>query len=215
MNIPKPKYFPENIGLQISQSNLRQITGYSQSQIFGLMGLAAISGHKEINIISGIYPQLYINIRIEDSSCEIARTFLFGEKIIVNELFEISEPYSRRQRIGTKVFCSQVSAARMEGFEKITAWAAGNFKNIEHWNGYITWGKLGFTMDADAQSDFDELMKRLGRNEKTLKELLSIDENCWVENGFSWDGEFSLLEDSDNIKNLLKYLSKSGLKEWL
>lgn len=207
------KFIRQNLERPITKDNVEDITGYSLEMLLSLMGLAVISEYKEVFYIEGIYPLLQISVRIPDLSCEISRIFRFDERTIVNQYFEIENPELRSRQIGTKIFCSQVYQARKEGFDRLIIWATGNHEQILHWNGYITWAKLGYTLSEESRIKFIQCMNKLNREESSLKELLSTKEGekIWIENGFSWDGEFLLDTNSENSKNLREYLKRKGL----
>lgn len=85
-------------------------------------------------------------------------------------------------------------------------------KQVDY-NGYITWGKLGYTMLITPREQFEKLLREHNRTEETLFELLKTKEGYefWKRNGFSWSGIFFLTEGSENITLLKEYLKTRNI----
>jgi hypothetical protein len=205
------QFHSQHVNTEVNPTNIFQITGYSLSNFYEIMGISGAWGVKKLNIINGEYPEVYISVSTPDF--DITRRFNFEDRTIENVFFEIIDKANRSQGWGIEIFSSQVEAATDFGFNKITVSAAGSLASLDAWNGYITWGKFGFTMTPKHQAKFDILMRKHGRTEIDLNELLSTNEGLsfWVQNGKEWQGEFSLLDPSENRNILYEYMKKKGL----
>ncbi len=131
-----------------------------------------------------------------------------GEQRVISQLIEV---HTQGRGIGTNLLINQVTEARKLGFTEIHLYAARS----DEYNGYYTWGRLGFTMRLQQSKDeFTTLMHDNKRPEKTLKDLLSTAEgrNFWKQPdiGFPWEGIFIVDSKSDNSQLLNKYLLSKG-----
>jgi hypothetical protein len=77
-----------------------------------------------------------------------------------------------------------------------------------NWQGYYTWGRLGFQMDQEDHEDLMMMLSRIGRSETCLWELLRHPEgqDLWRRDGFTWHGSFELHERSQSLVWLKGYL---------
>ncbi len=152
-----------------------------------------------------------ISIRVSDKNLIIKRRLDLEHKIIHNELLIIRNENLKYKGIATKILSCQIFHSYQKRINKIQLYAAGD-KNSEKYNGYITWGKLGFTIEEiegfeNYNLKFTKLLKSHGRQEKTLFELLTTEEGTkfWCEFGFAWFGEFNLTNNSVNWENIIYY----------
>jgi hypothetical protein len=103
----------------------------------------------------------------------------------------------------------------------ISTFAYGDPSIKEKVNGFIRLGDYGFLMDPLYQSDFLDLIKRLGRSEKYLHELLCTSEGrlIWERYGSCWHGTFDTSKDSLSMQLLNKKVkeksSQIGLNPYL
>ena len=82
------------------------------------------------------------------------------------------------------------------------------------WQGYYTWGRLGFEMDWPDHEELMTMLKTLKRQETCLWELLSSPDgqDLWRRDGFTWHGSFYLYDQSKSLKWLKAYLLYKGKK---
>jgi len=186
---------PHYIGIQFDTTNCYELTGYTEKELIALAGIFGYANDFEITCFEGIYPNL--RIAIECNALTLQIEIQIGEGIIQNELMICHSP---GEGIGLKVFCAQTEAAIDAGFSQIRCLAVGRFEVIEMWNGYITWGKLGFIIDNYFLDRFLALLKEYNRKETTLGELLATKdgERFWTEHGMSWPGKFDLYAGSES-----------------
>lgn len=136
----------------------------------------------------------------------IERTINFVDKLIINATMII---YTPNEGIGNNLFYNQVTAAIKHGFKLLRT----NPVKGHNFNGYYVWGRLGYSI---VQSYLDQYKLWCEENEIEYKPLFEIllDETSrrkWIDNGYSWIGEFNLSDNSENIINYNKYLSIKGL----
>jgi hypothetical protein len=198
-------YKPENNGKDLTDYDCVLTTGYDPDELISFTGADYAGNYNRSVIIDGIYPAVRINIKHNDFS--LSRTINFEEQIIYNELFTVRKT---RKGLGKGILKSQVDVAFNAGFERIKLFAMGDYQRIKKWNGYITWGKLGFTMEDFERHNFNNFLITHNREEKHLHELLSTSkgEQILGENGYSWFGEFILKEDSLTRQLLNNYINK-------
>ena len=196
------------IGIEIDPTNCYELTGFTEHDLIALSGVFGYTHDFEVTRFEGIYPNL--RIVIESNALTLAIEIQIGEGIIQNELIICHNP---GEGIGLKVFCAQTDAAIDGGFNQIRCLAIGSYEAIKKLNGYITWGKLGFTIDDYFLEKFLTLLEKHNRKEKTLSQLLATEEGekFWMENGISWPGKFELYVGSESQMILENYKRKKGL----
>jgi len=67
-------------------------------------------------------------------------------------------------------------------------------------------------MQASSKTDFDHFLKLHGRDENTLYQLISTEEGLilWIAEGFSWEAEFDLAQDSESNRILSDYFARKS-----
>lgn len=144
-------------------------------------------------------------VKSSNNDFKVNRVIDFNDKSIYNSFMEV---YVANEKTGLKLLINQILQAKELGFKKLLV-TAGQSPTM---NGYMTWGKYGYTMKRYDQEDFDRLMQIHKRPENNLFELLSTKEGegFWNKHGWQWSGEFDLSDESINIKNLKTYMARKG-----
>ena len=139
------------------------------------------------------------------------RRINFGIRVIFNDFLEINKEI-QGNGIGTRLLCNQVKEARIRNFRRLDVSAMGPDGTDTNWQGYYTWGRLGFEMDTADHEDLMIMLRRLKREENNLWELLlhAYGQELWRRDGFTWHGSFYLHNDSQNLKWLRMYLNEKG-----
>ena len=112
-----------------------------------------------------------------------------------------------------KWVASQSGAATSKGFRHLEAFAYRDDSGATAlWSGYIVWGKLGYVLYDTSIHDFARFMKAKGRTEKSLIELLSSKDGLdfWIAEGFSWQGIFDLIPNSESYRILREYMERKN-----
>ena len=181
-------------------------------------------GIKElINLTGGIPSQEIqeLELRISSTTCEAmdisVKTNLYEVERVINLTDGIISNthmyvFDQQKQIGTRLFCNQVIAAKLRRFREIQTFAMGRDSG-ESWTGFYAWGRLGYQMILNDDTRFLQMMTTEGRPETNLWELLSTEEgkSFWLDNGFSWMGQFILDDDSLAMQQLRSYLYEKGL----
>lgn len=115
------------------------------------------------------------------------------------------------QGTGTRLFLNQIQAAREMGFRRIHVTAMAPSEDEPDWNGYYFWACLGFHNAED--EEFLEWAQAMGRNEPTLSALMQTEEGraLWKATGYTWIGDFFLIEDYYCIACLKEHLNRKGI----
>jgi len=135
------------------------------------------------------------------------RRINLGLRVIFNDFLEVTRA-AQGNGLGTRLLCNQVKTARARRFRRLDATAAGPDGSDVNWQGYYTWGRLGFQMDPEDHEDLMIMLSRIGRPETCLWELLQNQEGqaLWRRDGFTWHGSFELHEGSQSLTWLQGYL---------
>jgi hypothetical protein len=149
-------------------------------------------------------------VHINSSIYRCERQFDFENKVIANVFLRVN---AAGNGTGKRLLMNQITEARSFAFKKINLYASGGEEmggNTE-WNGYYTWGRFGFEMILEDQAKFNLWRKKFNRDEESLYDLLLTQEGraLWLEEGFSWHGEFDLDEKSITSKRFERYQAKS------
>jgi hypothetical protein len=147
-----------------------------------------------------------ISISIKFKEMTIHRTLFKEDKLVIlkNDYIKVDEA---NQAIGTKIFANQIVAAQKLGVNKIRALLAKGKLS----NGYYTFARFGFELDKDFKEAFKSRVNQSKnkRIQKTnnLNELMNFEEGrkYWLENGFSFFGEFDLSENSESMRIFKTY----------
>jgi hypothetical protein len=185
---------------------------YTQEEIVYLTGIAGVHPElqKEDNIKIEIYP--YVDcIRVFLTSSAIKRLQIIiypGNKYIDNQNIRSTKSITG---IGSRWVYAQAREAERQAFKYLQAIAyKDDSGSTEIWSGYIVWGKLGYLLYEDSIQDFERLMLRFGRSEKTLEELIKYPEGLtfWIKEGFPWKAWFDLTKESESKRILNEYIQK-------
>jgi hypothetical protein len=163
-------------------------------------------GDGEIISISVIGKE--VAILTEDCYCE--RKFNDDGKVDMLE-FILSPDLDKGQGKGSEIFSNQVKSFKEKGFKKLLTTAAKS----DVYNGYYTWARLGYDMSDDwhknALKDVLEDSKiKDFKNIESLPELMSFQKgrDFWKKNGFKFEGEFDLSDNSQSMFILNKYMEE-------
>lgn len=132
------------------------------------------------------------------------RTINFQTREIYNYLMIV---VNQKCGIGTNLFLNQVIAAKKYSFnEVITSANAGTY------NGFYTWGRLGYTMSQDHNDKLQMWCIERNIEPMPIFELLLNPEykSLWLNAGFTWEASFSLEIESENFTLLKRYLEEKG-----
>jgi len=208
----KSNYITENKAEIITEiDDIDDVIGSFNLSIHDLINLAGgIPSDKirELHVKVICHSEDVIDIYITTSLYEVVRVLNFGMHFISNTHMYV---YDQQHTIGTKLFCNQVVAAREKGFKVIYTTAMGK-EDGDNWTGYYTWGRLGYQMILGDDERFIRLMEGSNRHEQGIWELLSSEEGrvFWLENGFTWMGQFLLHDGSSTLEQLRNYLKEKG-----
>ncbi|OOQ57363.1 hypothetical protein [Mucilaginibacter pedocola] len=196
--------------MYLKEHNCEERTGFPIEYYINLSG------------IKGIYPDFRlqdardheiklenkrITIELEtDRFSDFSRTIDNHQKIILNNLM-----VNRGKSDGGaswKVLQSQVRYAAKHNFDKLIVDAYRELAKNGDYIGYLLWCKYGYYMQDEDLKDFTEFMKKSGRKEKNLDELIATVEGqeFWKEYGDRWNGEFDLQKNSWSRKKFAKAL---------
>jgi hypothetical protein len=203
------RFSVKNTSKEITLDNIKEITNYSLQEIYKLMGVYGGDwGHKVPTVHVSKYP--FLDISVETELFAICRQFRFDTGVVTNVYFGLGEGIEKGTGIGRTVFKRQVEFLAQEGFVKIKVDATGNPSNKDFFNGFITWGLLGFTMNEEYHLTFQKRVKARGIKVEDLFDLLiniKDGREYWEDvGGFDWRGEFLLQFGSVNLQNLEVYL---------
>lgn len=153
-----------------------------------------------------------IKVYIRSREFEITRTIDLEEKIIQNDSMVVT---NTGNGLGTFMFVNQVIAARRLEFRRLEVSALGGSDTgfERSWNGYYTWGRVGYLMGKKDGDRFKGWLKQSSWDFQYLHEVLDDEKGnaAWTKSGFMWDGYFDLSDESLSIEILQKYLLKRGI----
>lgn len=179
-----------------------------------LTGLAALGADGEIHFEGIGSGKMEVSYKSKD--VEITRTIDFETKTIRNEELRI---LTKKPGLGTKVFASQVDAARRSGFKHLECDA--KYEPPE-WSGGVVWPKFGYEADL-GRLDWDdetydaaiEIIERHGLNGGWVSNLMRIPEGreFWSKNCPEWvhGMKFDLSPTSMSSKVFGAYAAAKGL----
>lgn len=198
-------YKPENNGKNIEEYDCHYLTGYTEEELISFTGADPKDSFKQLVRISGFYPTIVVHVMHKEYT--VSRLIDFERAEIVNQLMQV---HRKQTGLGTKLLTKQVNVAVATGFTRLSLFAAGNRDKLDKLNGYVTFAKLGFTMINEEIEKFRLLINAFGRPEHTVNELVATEDGAewWIQNGYSWSGEFDLREGSINRKLLNAYLCR-------
>jgi hypothetical protein len=188
--------------------NLGVFDGIDKKDAYKYMAVAGVpKGFSErVELSKGIYDNVVVHIDTKD----ISMVRSIKGKTIKNASFYIR---NKAKYNGAYILYNQAKNAQKEGFEEIETTASGNYKSIEHTNGYYTWLRLGYKPDDDRDKEFvEEANAKLGTNITSVTELMHSQEgrDWWKENGGGFGGTFDLSKNSYSMKTLEEYVKNKN-----
>lgn len=188
--------------------NVISALGLSVKELINLAGGIPSDKIKELHLKAVSSSENVIEIYVTTNLYEVVRILNFEMLYINNTHMYV---FDQQNEIGTKLFCNQVIASKERGFKVIYTTAMGK-EDGDNWTGYYAWGRLGYKMILGDEDRFINTMVAANRKERDIWELLSYSDGraFWLENGFTWMGEFLLDNDSPAINQLRNYLKEKG-----
>jgi hypothetical protein len=183
---------------------------------------------KDLLAIAGLFgihpnPQSSDNITVEInpySDCvriNINSTVISNLQVVVYQAAKYVENQFIRAKtsgggIGARWVLAQVTETSQRNFTRLLAEAYRADDRSGDWSGYVVWAKYGYVMQVSSIPEFQLFMKKRGRAENDLHELISVPEGLeiWIAEGFSWDAEFDLAEGSQSRQILTDYFVRKG-----
>lgn len=177
----------------------------SNIELLNLCGGITDDSIAGLNLTVNIHEPCIYEVEVACDTHYAQRTINFKTKIISNELLKVAIP---NKGVGTMLFVNQIIAAKQAGFNEVNVMATKG----EEYNGFIHWGKLGYTLSAYDRLKFDAFCKQHNIVCTSLWDYLcnTGGEEFWKQNGFGWSGTFNLSANSININQLRIYLQKRG-----
>ena len=198
-------------------------TGFTAFKLLHLTGVFGIHDVKEFN---DLYATKKLNYKfyfdddddffvdiISPAIIKLRVRFIFPDEMYI-DLFRLN-PSFKGANVGFNRMRSQVEAAKTYSFTRITLWAYGNIKEFKNWDGYIIWGKYGFSMyEPREKHSFNSKMTedRLIHC-STINDLVYSKEGTayWKHRGEDWHGEFIMDDNSHNMNVFRRYGEERGL----
>ena len=154
-----------------------------------------------------------VEIEFNGSGIKMTREINLNNKIITNEYFKIDNNSSYKGR-GAEIFKDQVDNATKFGFKRIETYGAGEKNGI--YNGYYTWGRLGYEPKV-GQFHVEKALETFNNQNASnanFMEMMSTKkgQDFWKENGRGTDYKFDLTKDSPNQIRLQNYIDGKGKK---
>lgn len=138
----------------------------------------------------------------EDSLRSISGGVLYNELLVLKK--------DAPAGIGTRIFASQVEAARQLGLQRIEVYAAGSAGS--DYNGYYTWARLGYRAPLKAD-EMGRLPAEL-RGARDVGDLMATaaGRDWWRKNGSGRAMSFDLGAGSESLRHLQAYLKEKGIQ---
>lgn len=181
----------------------------SDKQLLTLCGGIPDSTLTRLELTISVDDSCVYDVEVNTEMYYVSRNINFKEGTIINSTMLVPAIY-RRNRIGTGLFYNQIVASRDHD---IRSFRINAIQGLDL-HGYVTWGKMGYSMRPFEQQRFNELCAKHNLRTECLYDLLKNSEgySFWGEHGFSWSGDFSLSENSQNIHYFKEYLRERSLK---
>lgn len=199
-----------NDGSTVNERNFDELSGYTEEQLLRFAGFFGNRHEIKDLTIKGTYPNVEVVIKTEDIM--LSRMIMFEAQEVKNILV-ISQ--HKRNRTGFNLVATQVKHLKPEGFKKMHCNASGNWQSIGKYNGFITWGKLGYLMiDEIDRNNFNSIKaKHPELQTLTFHEFLMNEKGSeiWAKNGESWDGYFEFGDNSPSLTQFETYRLARGL----
>jgi len=193
----------------IDEGEIITAFGLTINDLIDLTGGIPCSSIRDLELRVSALTSDTIELFVKTKFYEVARVLNFADKIILNTHMYVFE---QQKQIGTRLFYNQVVAARKHDFDEIQTTAMGK-EDGDNWTGFYAWGRLGYQMILGDDEKFRRLMEKENRFETNLWELLSTEEGkaFWLNNGFTWMGQFILEDNSSTMLQLSSYLREKNL----
>lgn len=135
-----------------------------------------------------------------------------GELVVKNEFFEVSKD-KQGSGLGMEIFGRQVEQASKLGISRIDTQAAGDYSQIDKWNGYYTWPRLGY--DGAIPSHVGSKLPTKFKKAKNVSDLMKTKDgrDWWKKNGDEVELSFDLSKDSQSQRVLKSYLGAKGIRK--
>ena len=131
-----------------------------------------------------------------------------GKLVMGNDYLRVART-ERRSGIGTKIFATQVSAARKLGVDEIRVHAAKG----AGFNGYYTWARLGYKLNVNTNT------RRLAQAQGFGKVVSTHDlmtkpggAEFWKAYGHDTTGSFSLKDSAKSMEVFKAYAASKGIR---
>ncbi|KAA2238564.1 hypothetical protein F0L74_20280 [Chitinophaga agrisoli] len=214
------------------ETTFKQLTGHDFKAVIALTGVYAVYTYDELAEGEGVListPNPFeAHILIMHEGLELTRIIDYNAQTIMNISFKLKK---QRAGTGTLVLIEQILAAEKENFGQLTCNAiGGEYEPL--FNGYSTWGKLGFSIVNNKLSKaigipsldrYNKLLEQHGIPSMPIHELLAAKniictngniiksgEDFWNApgNGFPWSGAFDTGKGSVNRAILCAYINR-------
>ena len=182
--------------------------------------LLGLSSEKEVKdffgdgeIIGISVKNEFVSVLTEDCYCQRE----FNEGVVDMLEFILNPDLDKGQGKGSEIFYNQVQSFKNKGQHKLVTDAA---KSEVH-NGYYTWARLGYGMRIREGhrnigiERFKQILNELQKDNelkdvRTVSELMTIKKgrDFWKKNGFAFNAEFDLSDDSQSMFILNKYMEE-------
>lgn len=175
----------------------------TNEQLMALCGGIPDATLTDIEMEVMVEQDCYYTVYVKTNKYDLIRVIDLRNGNIRNTSLDVNEEY-RRQGLATRILENQIEAAREMNINEIILVASKG----QDFDGYLVWGRLGFTMGEEDQARFNRLCQAHGRGEDNLFELLKTEDGkaFWQEHGYTWSGKFNLEDDSDNMNDFEEYL---------
>lgn len=183
---------------------------FSTEELLSICGLFGV--HPEPTAADAITAEInpYIDcVRININSTVVSNLQVViypANKYLENQFIRVRKPGGG---IGARWVRAQSEAAAGKDFKRMLAEAYRADDRLGDWTGYLVWPKYGYLMQVSSKADFEHFLKHHGRSEIALHELITTGDGLklWVDEGFSWDTEFDLADDSESNRILAAYFA--------
>lgn len=209
--------------MTINYSNCFAQTGYRYEDLLAYTGVFGIHPRPEFISLhqQGLLTHevsfnefLKVVVKITSPVIEALNIIITGDTEIYIDLFRLNKS-ERGNGLGFKRLVSQIEELEYSKFTRIRLWAYGSFPEFPEWDGYIVWGKYGFTMYRNNElNDFAKKMSdEMITTSKSVNDLVASQEGTalWKHIGNGWKGVFSMERRSRNMSIYRSYRKKKNV----
>lgn len=190
--------------MMITYTNCFQQTGFNYEHLLAFTGVFGIHPRREFiqlaqqkALTHSIFynEDLLLTVEIKSPKIETLRVIITGRSEIYIDLFKLHES-ERGNGLGFKRMISQIEELEFSSFNRLRLWAYGDINEFPEWDGYIVWGKYGFTMFRN--NEITRFAKKMAdeniSSSKSVNDLVMSQEGTalWKYIGFDWKGIFHL-----------------------